>query len=316
MPSRFFRPRRLGHANVYISAYEQALAFYRDVVGLQDGWLRPEIGGGFLNNGATHHDIGFIPWNSPVTRKKVDGPGLNHLGFEVETELDLVRGYQAAIGAGIRFTATVDHIVAHSLYNVDPDGYGTEIYADTDADYRAPEFLKLKRASTSWTPDPATATTARHYVADHRPKRFDGAVFHATKITGAVIAAADFGASYDYYTRLVGLQPVIGGRDARLAILAGTVGGRDVALFRASAALPAGLHHLRFAVFDDRDLDQSIARARAAGIGVEAEIDHPLRRACALRDPDGLRVQLVADRTVAPAQALLDLPDEQAIWLA
>jgi catechol 2,3-dioxygenase len=56
-----FRPRRLGHVNLYIGKYEPSLHFYREIAGLGDGWTRPAIGGGFLNNGASHHDIGFIP---------------------------------------------------------------------------------------------------------------------------------------------------------------------------------------------------------------------------------------------------------------
>lgn len=311
----YFRPRRLGHANVYISDYDAALHFWRDVVGLGDGWLRPEIRGGFLNNGATHHDIGFIPWNSPHTRKKVAGPGLNHLGFELENERDLVLSYNAARAAGQQFMATVDHTVALSVYSSDPEGYGIEIYVDTAFNYHDPEWLKLSRASTTWTPDLAKASAEPKYVANHQPRLFTDALFHATKITGAVFVAHDYAASYDYYTGLVGLTALAGDRQSRFSVLGGSAGQHDVVLLRPGEGRAPGLHHLRYETLGDADLAVSISRAEASGVKVDSTIDHTIRLGCLIRDPGGLGVQLVAERRRPTASELLNLPDDLAVWL-
>ena len=55
-----FRPRRLGHANLYVSELERSMAFYNQVVGLEEVVREPAIHAGFLSNGNTHHDIGMV----------------------------------------------------------------------------------------------------------------------------------------------------------------------------------------------------------------------------------------------------------------
>jgi catechol 2,3-dioxygenase len=311
----YFRPRRLGHVNLYISEYERSLRFYREIAGLGDGWTRPAIGGAFLNNGASHHDIGFIPWNSPATRKRATGPGLNHLGFELESEVDLVDSYQDALTAGVKFQATVDHLVARSVYSWDPDGHGIELYADTEVSYKQPDFLELRRASGDWAPGKTTPSGERRYVIDHQPRMYENALFHARKVTGAVIVTAALEAAYDYYTGLVGLAPIAGGRDHRFASLGGVCGGRDVTLFRAGTGHAPGFHHMHFVVFDEADLARSTARAAQFGVVVERQIDHPLRRGVVVRDPDGICVLLYLDRQPAPAAALNAVNEEHALWL-
>ena len=83
------------------------MRFYNSVVGLEESYRRPAIKAGFLGNGNTHHDIGMVEVTSPLSR--TDEPGLNHLAFELENEVDLVAGYQKAVAAGIEFPRTVDH---------------------------------------------------------------------------------------------------------------------------------------------------------------------------------------------------------------
>jgi catechol 2,3-dioxygenase len=310
-----FRPRRLGHVNLYISEYERSLQFYRGIAGLGDGWTRPAIGGAFLNNGSTHHDIGFLPWNSPIARKHATGPGLNHLGFELESEVELVDSYEGALAAGVKFQATVDHLVARSVYSWDPDGHGVELYADTEVSYKQPDFLQLRRASGDWVPGKTTPSAEVRYVTDHRPQIYESALFHSTRVTGAVIVTAEFEAVHDYYTGLVGLVSLAGSRDGPFVSLGGTCGGRDVSLFRARAGLEPGFHHMHFSVFDAADLETSISRAAQSGVVIEAQIDHPLRRGVVVRDPDGMRVLFFVDRAGASVAALNSVSEADALWL-
>ncbi len=307
----YFSPRRIGHVNLYISEYEPSLRFYRDIVGLCGGWTRPAISGGFLNNGATHHDIGFIPWNSSVTRTKAVGPGLNHLAFELENEVDLVGGYERAKAKGTTFQTT-DHLIAWSIYSFDPHGYGIEIYADTGLSFEDADFVKLKRASVGWTPGAEPPSADTRYVKDHRPRRDPNTLFHATKLTGVVLVSDAFEAARDYYIQTVGLHPVVTGRD--FVCLGGSLSGRDVSIFRAKPGQGPLFHHMHFSVFDEADLAQSIAKAGSFGVVVEREIDHPRRRGAVVKSPDGARVLLYVDR--APdAAGLAALTPEEAIWL-
>jgi catechol 2,3-dioxygenase len=310
-----FAPRRIGHINLFISDYENSLRFYREVAGLCDGWTRPKIGGGFLNNGYTHHDVGFIPWTFSAAGAGVEGPGLNHLAFEVDTEADLVAGFRRAQAAGKDFLRTVDHLVARSIYGRDPHGFGIEIYADNPLSFKDPEFEKLPRATEPWTPGEPPPSTARNYPQDPRPRIDESAVFHTRHLSGAVIVSDDFDTAVDYYTSAVGLSVVGGGHDQASITLGGYDGGHDLALFRADAGngLVPGFHHMSFAVFDEADLAASIATENA-GVTIEREIDHPMRRGAVVADPDGFKVLFHVDRNAGP-ESLGEVAPNEAIWL-
>jgi catechol 2,3-dioxygenase len=312
----FFSPRRLGHVNIYISDFHRSLSFYRDVVGLGDGWTRPAIGGVFLNNGASHHDIGTIYFNSSDARMHVDKPTLNHLAFELEDQVELVDGYQRAVAAGTEFLATSNHLVSHSLYSQDPDGHGIEMYADTDTKFNSPDFLELRRASQDWSPGSIPPSHEKFYVSDHRPKKFENAIFHATKVTHAVLFVADLKKSADYYRNIVGLRPVLSDPNGKFLSLGGACGQRDVTLFQSDEKHAPDFHHMGFRVFGEDDLERSLQRAQSGGIALEAERDDDQRRSVVLRDPDGFLVQLYVDRELIAAGNFVDAGPEKALWLA
>ena len=93
----FFRPRRLGHANLFVSDYERASQFYQSVVGFEEVYRQPDNRASFLSNGNTYHDLGLTDVHSKYAAKD-QKPGMWHLAFELETEADLVDGY---LGAGV-----------------------------------------------------------------------------------------------------------------------------------------------------------------------------------------------------------------------
>ena len=313
---KYFATRRIGHVNIFITEYDRSLAFYREVVGLCDGWTRPKIGGGFLNNGYTHHDIGFIPWSHSIAGKGVDGPGLNHLAFEVETEVDLVAGYQHACVVGKEFPRAVDHLVAYSIYSKDPHGFDIEIYADTPLSFNEPDFLELSRASTDWMPGKLPPSGKRNYPQDPKPRKDENAVFHARHLSGAALVSDAYEAAIDYYEELVGLEKIDGGRDRPHITLGGHDGGRDLSIFRAKpdSGLEPGFHHMSFSVFDEDDLAASIDAASKSGITIDRTIDHSVRRGAVVSDPDGFQILFHVDREDGPRDLGSVAPDE-AIWL-
>lgn len=311
-----FATRRIGHVNLYITDYELSLRFYREVAGLCEGWVRPKIGGAFLSNGYTHHDIGFIPWGGAIAPESVTEPGLNHLAFEVETEADLVAGYHRAQAAGKDFPRTVDHLVAHSIYSRDPHGFGIEIYADKPVSYKDPEFEKLRRATEPWTPDEIPPSTLRNYPQDPQPRIDENAIFHTRHLSGAVIVSDDFDAAITYYGEAVGLSPIDGGPDQTYVTLGGSARARDLSILRADPenGLTPGFHHMNFAVFDETDLEASIEAAKSAGLAIEREIDHPSRRGAVVADPDGFRVLFHVDRD-GVAHDVRDTSADDMVWL-
>ncbi|RYD62986.1 MAG: VOC family protein, partial [Verrucomicrobiaceae bacterium] len=113
-------PRRLGHVNLFVSDLERSMAFYENVAGFHEIFREPDIQAGFLSNGNTHHDFGLIQ-TSAVDRVDKTGkvliaasqrgrePGLNHLGFEMSNQRELVLAYQKLKQAGANVGRTVDH---------------------------------------------------------------------------------------------------------------------------------------------------------------------------------------------------------------
>ena len=162
----FWRPRRLGHANLYVTELERSMAFYHRVAGLEESYRRPPIKAGFLGNGNTHHDIGMVEVTSPVSRSAE--AGLNHLAFELESEVDLVGGYLRAKASEIEFPRTVDHDITRSIYGLDPDGNTVEIYADMTKEWRKVRRGRVTKPVPQWTPGTPAPTTERLYHDDPR----------------------------------------------------------------------------------------------------------------------------------------------------
>jgi catechol 2,3-dioxygenase len=166
-----FRPRRLGHANFYVGDYLNALTFYTSVAGLNEAYVQPNNLASFVSNGNTYHDVGLIDVKSRHNHDHKPA-GLNHLAFELETEADLVAGYDRAVAAGVTFASVQDHDVAHSLYTSDPEGNVVEIYADVIKDWRSNRHGVINKEKPNWIPGvTSTPLTGRDLPFEARVAR-------------------------------------------------------------------------------------------------------------------------------------------------
>jgi catechol 2,3-dioxygenase len=173
---KFFQPRRLGHVNLVVSDVDRSMDFYMNVVGLDEAYRRPQVKAGFLSNGNTHHDIGMVQSDGPLGHGRP--AGLNHIAFELETEVDLVDGYERAIAAGVTFERTADHDIAHAVYGADADGNEYEVYADVIHAWRDARHGTVTKAKPNWTPGSTPPHAERNYHADPEIVRLDDAIFH------------------------------------------------------------------------------------------------------------------------------------------
>jgi catechol 2,3-dioxygenase len=121
--------------------------------------------------------------------------------------------------------------------------------------------------------------------------------------------------AFDYYTKIVGLEALLGNAESPFAILGGTCGERNLSLFRATANRPPCLHHVGIEALDDASLDASVRDMRARGLEPVAEVDHFTRRSVFVRDPDGILLQFFIDRGT-PLSAWSDLPEDLALYVA
>jgi catechol 2,3-dioxygenase len=312
--SDFFRPRRLGHANLFVSDYQKAADFYQRVVGFEEVYRQPDNRASFLSNGNTYHDLALTDMRSKYASAD-QKPGLWHLAFELENEQDLVDGYNRAKDAGVEFAFVMDHDVARSVYKNDPDGNMVEIYADVESDWRAMRQGFIIKEKPKWIPGiTSTPVTERNYPVNPDLVLVDSAIFHPRKVTHVAIVAERFEDMFDYYVDILGLEPLTGDRTGACAVLRGSASAGDVTLYRKAAGLAAGLHHVGFEVWDDADLKRSIAALTGTGIEIEREIDHRARHSVMIRDPDGLRLQFFVNRDwVAPVIATAG--QDEALYL-
>jgi catechol 2,3-dioxygenase len=312
LATAYFRPRRLGHANIFVNDYERAQEFYYSVAGFHEAYRQPDNMASFVSNGNTYHDFGLTDIRSPYAASGQKA-GLYHIAFELENEVALVAGYERLVADKVQFSHTRDHDVAHSVYIPDPDGNMVELYADVIRDWWTNRTGIIIKKKPKYVPGVTSVPVAeRNYPVDPELRRVDAAVFHARRTTHVGFVAADFPAMFRFYRDVVGLTPFVGHEQAEFAVLRGTYGTGDVSLFRQRPEMNRGLHHVGVEVADEADLDGALARLANGDIPVERELDHPGRRAVTIRDPSGHRLQFYVNRrwqpevvaTVAPADAL------------
>lgn len=290
----YFRPRRIGHVNLVVSSMENSMRFYNTVVGLEEAYRVVAINGGFLSNGNTHHDIGMIGSSGPAGRGRK--PGLNHLAFELETEVDLVKGYDQAVKDGMKFQRTLDHDIAHSAYAEDPDGNSCELYADVIRDWRNARTGNVTKPKPVWWPGLTEPSSERNYDPAPDIHRVDEAIFHPVRTKHATLNVKDIDASISFYAKNIGLDLLTRHESGAYALLGGTCGERNIALVQALPSMAVGLHHVGIEVADEDELDASLSRLRAQTATDYFVVDHPVRRSVFIKDPDGLLLQLFVDR--------------------
>jgi catechol 2,3-dioxygenase len=302
-----FRPRRLGHANLFVSDLERSIQFYHKVCGLEEVFRESAIRAGFLSNGNTHHDIAVVQ----VTETSLLGrdsqallpegwgkrAGLFHLGFEMENEAELVAAYRRARQSEVKILMTVDHQLARSVYLFDPEGNLLEFYADTTKDWRSIfRAYENQLVTGPWNPGEPAPVAECNYPVDPDIRRVADAVFHPRRVAHAALAVRDLEASLGFYCEVAGLQEVVRASDGTFAVLRCTCPGYDLALFQAGADRPVGLHHLGFEMSDEGQLDEAEVQLKRVGIEPESWLDHTTKRSIFLKDPDGILLEYYVQR--------------------
>jgi catechol 2,3-dioxygenase len=312
----FFRPRRLGHVNLFVGDYLRSQAFYNGVAGFTEAYRRPSILSSFMGNGNCYHDFTLMDVRCPIYKDRVGlRPGLNHIAFEVETEVDLVDGYRRAVAAGRSFDALRDHDVAHSLYTNDPDGNNVELYADVVQDWRSRRSGVVTKVTPKYVPGvSSTPSPDRNYPQNPKIDVTEDAVFRSRNVSHATLVAENFEAMVDYYCEFVGLDPFVGDKHSPFVMLAGTHSVGDITLLRRRSDWQKGFHHAGCMVWDEATLDRGLKAAEKAGIAIEREIDHPCRRAVLVKDPDGILLQFYVNRAWEP-RLIAGIDPETALFL-
>ena len=126
------RVEKVGHLVLRVRNIENAVAFYTDVLGLNDV-ARGDFGEGamaFLSTGNSHHDLALVESSELGSRRS---SRLHHFALKVGDALgDLVAARDHLEGVGAPVHGAMDHRVTQSIYTADPDGNLIELYVDAD----------------------------------------------------------------------------------------------------------------------------------------------------------------------------------------
>ncbi len=114
------------HAGVLVKDTERALAFYRDVLGLEVDGARPDLGypGAWLWVGRQQIHLLELPNPDPIQGRPAHGGRDRHLALAV-ADIDVLRSRLAA--AGIVYT--LSRSGRRALFCRDPDGNALEFIA-------------------------------------------------------------------------------------------------------------------------------------------------------------------------------------------
>jgi catechol-2,3-dioxygenase len=119
--------KRLNHAVLFVRDLDRAVAFYRDVLGMNE--IARERGMmAFLRSpkSENHHDLGLAAVGANAPDPPPGSVGLYHLAWEVDDIRDLAPVLEALRARGA-LTGASDHGATKSVYGTDPDGNEFEV---------------------------------------------------------------------------------------------------------------------------------------------------------------------------------------------
>jgi len=124
--------KALGHVVLKVRNLERSVAFYRDILGMNEV-MRYRGAMAFFSFGTNHHDLGLLQLGDQASPPLPSSLGLYHVAFKVGDTLDELRECKAHLEKhGVQLIGMSDHGVSQSLYLTDPDGNEIELFVDAD----------------------------------------------------------------------------------------------------------------------------------------------------------------------------------------
>src|SRR5712692_370918 len=127
-------PKKVGHVVLKARDLERAEQFYTEVLGFEVVMRLNRPRGVFFSLGEQHHDIAVLEVPAEADPVKDNQVGLHHIALQVGSFAELKEFYRILKAHNVTITATIDHFITKSIYFLDPDGNGFELYYDVGED--------------------------------------------------------------------------------------------------------------------------------------------------------------------------------------
>src|SRR5215472_15294952 len=116
------RPKKVGHVVLKVRDLEQSERFFTRVLGFEVVTRLNNPRGVFFTLGEQHHDLAVLEVPHEAEGANPAQVGLHHVALQVGSLEELQECY--------RTLKAIDHLITKSIYFLDPDGNGFELYCD------------------------------------------------------------------------------------------------------------------------------------------------------------------------------------------
>ena len=129
-----FKPRRLGHVNLFVRDASRSEAFYADLLGLHTSERRPGVVTFMSADLEQSHEIALMQVGPDASDPQSNQVGLNHVAWSMDNFEDLKELYLRLKQKGVKINGIGNHGISLGVYFRDPDGNGNEAYYELPKD--------------------------------------------------------------------------------------------------------------------------------------------------------------------------------------
>ena len=122
-----YKPKLLGHVNIFVRNVERARDWYEDLLGLHTYDFKPGFAAFMSANMEVSHEIALVEVGDNAPLQQKGQVGLNHMAWYMHSLDDLKEIYHRIKEKNIAIENVSDHGLSIGIYIRDPDGNGIEL---------------------------------------------------------------------------------------------------------------------------------------------------------------------------------------------
>ena len=117
-----YRPKYLGHVNIYVRNVERSHKWYEDVLGLHTYDYIPGRAAFMSADQEQSHEVALMQVGDDAPLQQKRQVGLNHMAWMMHSLDDLKDAYQRLKDLNVPIEHVSDHGISIGIYFRDPDG--------------------------------------------------------------------------------------------------------------------------------------------------------------------------------------------------
>ena len=122
-----YKPKYLGHVNIYVRNAERSQKWYADVLGLHTYDYMPGRAAFMSADIEQSHEVALIQVGDDAPLQQKGQVGLNHMAWMMHSLDDLKEVYLRLKEKNVAIDHVADHGISVGIYFRDPDGNGIEV---------------------------------------------------------------------------------------------------------------------------------------------------------------------------------------------